>query len=212
MPVGPYLVLCLPSRSSTQNGAGFIQQGRVRRRPVHIVSRIAPRAEQGVHLIGGEAPIGGPYKSPRPEQVVQQLGRGEDRPHPLQRLAHSQLAPDPLAHRLGIEINPTRGNQRLVELGLHEPAGRVVGPESTSGFDHDAMRLFDRESQPLQAVPQTEVGANRTLPGSHGPGDEPDHPKIALESPHLGDLPTVVDADAAHHVSQGGQRDPGLAQ
>ena len=74
------------------------------------------------------------------------------------------------------------------------------------------MRLLDRESQPLQAVPQTEVGTNRTLPGSHGPGDEPDHPQITFESPHLGDLPTVVNADAAHHVSQSGQRDPGLAQ
>ena len=212
VPVGPHLVAGLVAGPGTQYGAGLVQQGRIRCRPVHVVGRLAAGPEQGIHLAGGEAPVGGPDQGPRSEQVVQQLGWREDGPHPLEGLAHRQLAADPLAHRLRVEVAAARGDQRLVELGLHELPGRVVRPVPASGLAHDAAGLLDGQGQPLQPVAQPQVGPQATLPGTGRTGDEPDHAKVALEAPHLGHLPTVVDADAAHHVAQGGQRDPGLAE
>ena len=64
VPVGADRIMGLGTRSGPQHSAGLVQQRRIRRRPVHVVSHLLPGPKKCVDLIGGEAPVGSPDQRP----------------------------------------------------------------------------------------------------------------------------------------------------
>jgi hypothetical protein len=82
--------------------AGLVEQGDVGIGPAHGVDVVGTRPVELGRLVVGEPPRRRqPEQRRRAEEIVQQLGRGQDGPHSLQRLADDVVVPGPLPDRLG---------------------------------------------------------------------------------------------------------------
>ena len=79
------LIRPLPVRHRTEYVAGVVEQGDVGRRPAHVGDIVGSRSIQRLDLRLVEQVAGGqPQQRSRPEQVVEQLRRSQQRPHPLE--------------------------------------------------------------------------------------------------------------------------------
>ena len=126
---------------------------------------VGPRPVERVDLglveqvAGGEA-----QQRPRAEQVVEQLGRREHRPHPLERGAHLGHATQLLAQLAAGDVAVARRRgERGEDLALDEAAPGVVAAEAAARRLDDARRLLDREPQVAGAERHDEVVAQRPL-------------------------------------------------
>ncbi len=114
------------------------------------------------------------------EQVVQQLCRGEHRPHPLQRGAHLGQLAHAVAHLGGGDRLTPRGRHRRPHLGLDEPPGGVVPTEAALRVAHDARGLVAPQAQVARAEGDDEVLAQGALTIGDGLVDDQRHADVAL--------------------------------
>ncbi len=128
--------------------AGVVQQRDISGRPPDVVDRFATWAVQRLVLALLQQPVRGqPHQAGRAEQVVQQLGRGQQRPQSLQCLAD-------LGHRANVGtdlarrdfVTAPRRSHRRPALPLDPAAGGIVTPEPTSGVADDARCLARTEA------------------------------------------------------------------
>ena len=147
----------------------------------------------------------------RPVEVVQQLGRGEHRPHPLQRLADLGRQAQPLAHLLGRRGRAADLGQGREQLRLHEAAAGVVQPEPAAGVGHDGGRALGRHHQRLQPERHPQRLPQPPLAITHRLGEHRRHASVALDA---GGRRAVVaaDPDVVDQIGQHRQLDTRLAQ
>ena len=143
--VGAHLVVVaagrLRPRRRPEQGPGLVEQRHVVDGPRDVVDRRRPGAVQG-----GDAPRRQQVRPPAEreqaagaEEVVEQLGRGEHRPHPLERLAHlgrcGAAGRGPRRRRAGRgSLSASASNSCCLD---EAPAGVVVA-EAAPGVGHDA--------------------------------------------------------------------------
>ena len=77
------------------------------------------------------------------EQVVEQLGRSEDGPHPLQRLAHLGCATKPLTDLVRLDGDPGAVGEGGEDRCLDVTATGVVGAEASCRVGNDGAGLPD---------------------------------------------------------------------
>ena len=143
---------------------------------------------------------------------MQELGRGEHRPHALERLAHDGVVPEPVAHVGDVGLEARAGGQRFVEADLDELAAGVVRAGPPPGVRHDLLGALGRDPQHLDAVADRQVVAQRAAPVAHGLGEHLRHAEVALDARRRG---RVVAADRGwlgEEVGEHGELDAGLAE
>ena len=130
--------LPLLRRLGPEHLAGVVEQGDVGRRPAHVVDRVGPWAVERLVLGVVEHAVGSqPQQAHRPEQVVQQLGRRQHRPHAIERRTDLRDRPHLVANLAGRHlVAAPRRRHRRPHLALDPAAGRVVATEA-------AARLLD---------------------------------------------------------------------
>ncbi|MBS1265307.1 MAG: hypothetical protein MAG471_01149 [Acidimicrobiaceae bacterium] len=146
------------------------------------------------------------------EEVVQELGRCQNRPHPLEGLAYRQLTTQALTQALGVQVATAALCHHREELGLDEAPGGVVGPEAAPGLGDDRCGGSSGNREPLQAMADADIVTKRLLAGACRPGDHADHPEVALQAGHVLVVTGVGDTNTADHVPEGGELHPGLTE
>ncbi len=171
------------ARTRAEHLAGVVEQGDVSGGPLHVVDRLAALAVQRLVLAVFERFAGGePQERHRPEQVVEQLGRGEHRPHPVQRSAHLRQATHLTAHLGGRGVaGAPRQRHRREHLALDELAAGVVAPVPPTGLLDDVSRIGDGEPHVAGAVRHHQILAEGALAVGDRVVDHVAHPCVALD-------------------------------
>ena len=142
---------------------------------------------------------------------MEQLGRCEHRPHPLERSADLVEVSHRLADLLRRDVVPTAGGEGGPDLALDDPSGGVVAPAPPpSGLD-DAAALARPEAQVGGAEGHDQIVAERALTIAHGILDEPAHAGVALHPRRRIGL-TATDDHVVHEIGQDDLLDAGLAE
>ena len=202
--------------AGAQQGQCLIQQGGVVGRPHHFGGVGRPIAMKQIGFIGGEQrPGGGAEQCRRAEQVVEKVGRGEHRPHPLQGLTQLDAAVETLAHRLDVKVGTVGAEctlgQTLVHLLFHESASSIVGAEPSAGLVHDLFALLDGEPETAKAIARHHVGPQRPLTIPEGSAQNRDHAQIALDAGRRR-IVQPLDPGTGQQIGQHRHFNTGLAQ
>ena len=98
--IGADGVLGTVRRPVSQPGSGFVEQRHILEAPHHLIGVTAARTMQQLDL-GRAEPTGRgrPQQSLRSEEIVEEVGGAEHRPHPFQRLPDLQSVAKLLANR-----------------------------------------------------------------------------------------------------------------
>ena len=89
----------------------------------------------------------------RTEEIVQQLRRREDRPHPVERLSHHLRVAQPFAHIARSDLVAARTGQCIEYALLDEPSSAVVRARPTASVSDDCRAVVDGQVQGLDAEP-----------------------------------------------------------
>jgi hypothetical protein len=200
------------ARLGAEQVVGLVEQGHVVVGEHDVGHRRRARSVQQLELVVGEVLAAGEAEqSARPEQVVEQLARGQHRPHPLQRLDDRRRLAY-LRPQLGrLDRDAGRLGQRPGDLALDEAATGVVGAEPAAGVADDVLGLADGEAEVLEAVGQAQRRPERTSAVSHRLGQHRRHLLVALDPPDGGAV-AALDVDPVDQVGEHGQLDPGLTE
>ena len=143
---------------------------------------------------------------------MQQLGRREDGPQPLQRRPHLVDAPQPVAHGLGADAVAAAGGQRGEHLALDEAAGRRCDGGSGAGRPA-TMRWLSagrsrRWERPKGTTRSSFSGRSRSATALAMTSAMRASPLTLAANARLGG----AEADAGHEVGQHDLLHAGLAQ
>ena len=114
-------------RLGAEQRAGLVEQRHVVDGPHGVLDVLGPRAHERRLLGRAERAAGGQLdEGGGAEQVVEQVGGGEHRPHPLEGLAHLGGVAQPLADLVGLDRDAGAVGERGVHARLDVPAAGVV--------------------------------------------------------------------------------------
>ncbi|MEJ7720635.1 MAG: hypothetical protein WKF58_09390 [Ilumatobacteraceae bacterium] len=143
------------------------------------------------------------------EQVVQELRRRQQRPHPFERCAHVAMrahAGTDLAHLRCFITAPARGQARP-QLVLDEAPAGVVPPEPPPCCLHDAHRLGDGQPHVPRPERHDEVVAQRPLAISDGTIDDVAHAGVPLHTHRFERLVRLAGGGELHPRHEVGEHD-----
>ena len=141
-----------PGGAGTEEGPGLVEQGGIGLRPddgVHV--RGAGAVERRQLVVAQPLRPGQLQQRLRAEQVVEELGRREQRPHPLERDAHLLGVARAVADLVDRELLARRARQGGEQLALDEAAAGVVTAVAATGRLHDPLALGHRDPQVREA-------------------------------------------------------------
>ena len=211
--------LAVAAGLGAEHVAGVVEQGDIGRSPPHVVDRLRTRTEQRQRLGFVEHAASGELEQRlRPEQVVQELGRREQRPHPVECLADLRGSPEGVLHRqrTDLRVVEARGERRP-QLVLDELASAVVATEATTSSPDDPRRLLGSQPDVPGTERDDEVVAQRSFTVGDRLIDDIGHPNVTLETScgrAVGARP-VVGSQELHARNEVGQHhllDTGLAE
>ncbi len=160
--VRPHGVLVALARPIAEQRSRLVKQRNVGEAPDDLlgVSRTGPVEPQnfvvGKHAVCAD-PVGRAQERLRTEEIVKQVTRGEDWPHPLKQLAQGHFPAQTLAHRRSLDRLAGTRRQLLKDEVLDDLAAGVVPPRPTTGFTDDLSRVANAETQPLNTKADVEV-------------------------------------------------------
>ena len=138
-----FVDLAVLARFRSESDEGFVEQRDIGFGPANVVHVGRTRAMKRVDLLFGEILLTGRLEQRlRTEEVVQQLGRREQRPHALEGRAHLVGATQGVAHLGGRHVAfAPRRRHRGPDLVLDPLATGVVTAKTTSSRLDDALGL-----------------------------------------------------------------------
>ena len=163
---------------------GVVEQRHVAGGPTHVVERPRTRPEERQCLTLVDRPAGRHLQQRLgAEQVVEQLGRREQRPHPIECLAGLRCAAQHVLDLARTDLGIVeRSRERRPELALDEPSAAVVTAEPTPRSLDDARRLVDAQPYVAGAERDDEVVPQRPLAVADRIVDDVGHAVVALEA------------------------------
>jgi hypothetical protein len=179
--IGAHVVLAAAAGAHSEVKPSFVEQRCVRERPLDVVGVHRRIVTERRELLWREEVASGRSEKVRAsKQIVQEVSRRQDRPHPLEGLSKRQGAPQTVSNGRHVDLFAGAARQGHEHFLLYELTRRIVRAESAFGFLNDLFALEHCQPKVLQPKSNDEVAAKSPLTLPNRAPDQFDHCEVAL--------------------------------